>query len=71
VLKRISFVVAIVLATTTSSHSLGAAGELVELCHHPPGNPDHHRMIVVDAAAVPAHLAHGDHLHAMCPGHEQ
>jgi hypothetical protein len=27
-------------------------------------------MIAVDPAAVPAHLAHGDHLHAMCPGHD-
>jgi hypothetical protein len=70
-LKGFSFAVAIMLAATTSLHSLAAAGDLVELCHHPPGNPDHHVMIVVGTAAVPAHLAHGDHLHQMCPGHEQ
>jgi hypothetical protein len=28
-------------------------------------------MIVVGEAAVPAHLAHGDHLHNMCPGHDE
>jgi hypothetical protein len=26
-------------------------------------------MIAVDPAAVPAHVAHGDHLAAMCPEH--
>ena len=46
-LKGFSFAVAIMLAATTSLHSLAAAGDLVELCHHPPGNPDHHVMIVV------------------------
>jgi hypothetical protein len=27
-------------------------------------------MIVIAAAAVPAHLAHGGHLHELCPGHD-
>ena len=69
-LKKSIFAVGLVFAATTSWHFQVAASELVELCHHPPGNPDNHRMIIVDAAAVPAHLAHGDHLHAMCPGHD-
>jgi hypothetical protein len=69
-LKKFTFVITLVLATTVLPYSVAADGELVELCHHPPGNPEQHRMIVVDAAAVPAHLAHGDHLHDMCPEHE-
>jgi hypothetical protein len=32
----------------------------VVICHYPPGNPDNRHTIVVDAAAVPAHQAHGD-----------
>ena len=39
---------------------------LVEICHIPPGNPDARHTIMVAAAAVPAHLAHGDVLGA-CP----
>ena len=50
-------------------HGRMRADERVALCHHPLGNPDNHQMIVVGPAAVPAHLAHGDHLHSMCPGH--
>jgi cysteine-rich repeat protein len=32
----------------------------VVICHIPPGNPDNEHTIRVDAAALPAHLAHGD-----------
>lgn len=32
----------------------------VTICHVPPGNPDNAHTIVVGAAAVNAHLAHGD-----------
>jgi hypothetical protein len=34
----------------------------VTICHVPPGNPDNAQTLVVGAPAVPAHLAHGDHL---------
>jgi hypothetical protein len=34
----------------------------VMLCHLPPGNPGNARSITIGAAAVPAHLAHGDQL---------
>ncbi|MBL8046350.1 MAG: FecR domain-containing protein [Anaerolineales bacterium] len=37
-------------------------GEKVTICHIPPGNPTRARTITVDAAAVPAHLGHGDTL---------
>lgn len=37
-----------------------AGGESVVLCHIPPGNPHNAHTIAVGAAAVPAHLIHGD-----------
>jgi hypothetical protein len=38
----------------------------VTICHQPPGNPSKPKTIRVAAAAVPAHLDHGDTLGA-CP----
>ena len=70
-LRRLVFAGGFMLATATCPQFRIMGGELVELCHHPPGNPDNHQMIVVGEAAVPAHLAHGDHLHSMCPGHDE
>jgi hypothetical protein len=32
----------------------------VAICHYPPGNPGNRHTIVIDAAALPAHQAHGD-----------
>ncbi len=42
----------------------GAAqeGGLIEVCHCPPGNPDNCHTILINPAALPAHLAHGDTL---------
>jgi hypothetical protein len=40
------------------------SGQLVELCHVPPGNPDKRHTIRVAVSAVAAHLAHGDYLGA-------
>jgi hypothetical protein len=42
-------------------------GGKVAVCHIPPGNPANKHTIVVGAAAVKAHLAHGDYLGA-CTG---
>ena len=36
--------------------------EKVLICHIPPGNPGNEHTISVSVNAVPAHLAHGDHL---------
>jgi hypothetical protein len=44
----------------------GPSGK-VSICHIPPGNPDNAHTIEVGAAAVDAHLAHGDSL-GPCPG---
>ena len=41
-----------------------AQEEKVTICHLPPGNPANSQTITVGAAAVPAHLAHGDYLGA-------
>ena len=38
----------------------------VVICHIPPGKPDKAKTISVGAAAVPAHLRHGDTL-GPCP----
>jgi hypothetical protein len=46
--------------TATSARALG--GDKVSVCHVPPGNPLGAHTIIIGAAAVPAHLAHGDEL---------
>jgi len=40
----------------------------VTICHRPPGNPSNEHTITVGASAVPAHLAHGDHLGSCADG---
>ena len=42
--------------------SLASAGtnDKVEICHFPPGNPANFQTITISAAALTAHLAHGD-----------
>jgi len=46
----------------------GNAGHKVTICHVPPGNPANAHTITVGAPAVPAHLAHGDHVGPCGPG---
>ena len=42
----------------------------VTLCHIPGGDPQSATTITVDASAVAAHIAHGDHL-GPCGGGEE
>jgi len=37
-------------------------GDKIAICHLPPGNPENSRTISVDAAALTAHLDHGDQI---------
>lgn len=46
-------------------------GEPVTICHIPPGNPSNAHTITVGAAAVSAHLNHGDTLGACATGEEE
>jgi len=44
----------------------------VKVCHLPPGNPGNAHTIEVSDAALPAHLAHGDHVgQCECPPGEE
>jgi hypothetical protein len=43
-----------------------APPQRVVICHYPPGNPGNAQTLTVDAAALPAHKAHGDTL-GPCP----
>ncbi len=43
-------------------------GHHVTICHFPPGNPGNAHTIRVGAPAIPAHMAHGDHLGSCGPG---
>jgi hypothetical protein len=57
------------VATGASHHGMSPdrTGGKVAVCHIPPGNPANMHTIVIGAAAVRAHLAHGDKLGA-CEG---
>ena len=37
-----------------------AAGQKIEICHYPPGDPANRRIVSVDDSSLSAHLAHGD-----------
>ncbi len=55
-----------VVATVWFAGTMLAEKSDVTICHLPPGNPANAQTITVSQNAVPAHLAHGDHLGA-CP----
>lgn len=57
---------AAVKAALGSGSSGGGPAPKVAICHIPPGNPENAHTIVVGAAAVDAHLDHGDSL-GECP----
>ena len=50
-----------VLNVYVSNTASGASGK-VKICHIPPGNYGARHTLEIPAAAVPAHLAHGDYL---------
>ena len=58
--KRSTFLMAAGVLLFGSAAMAGAPK--VKVCHIPPGNPGNAHSISVSPSAVPAHLAHGDHL---------
>lgn len=58
----------VVDCTDSGLPSDGGSSHKVTICHFPPGNPANAHTISVGAPAVPAHLAHGDHLGPCGPG---
>jgi len=54
------FVAAVAGLTMTKPPAAHGASDKVTICYIPPGNPANAHTIRVGAAAVPAHLAHGD-----------
>jgi hypothetical protein len=59
--KKVAVLVT-VLATLALTASIAIGNDKVDVCHIPPGNPDNAHTINVSVNAVPAHLAHGDHV---------
>lgn len=50
-------------AASNSGRGHGAAASSkIAICHIPPGNPAARKTLYLPAAAIPAHLAHGDYL---------
>lgn len=64
-LKRTPFFLRVSLSAVFVA-SAAYADEKVTVCHYPPGNPGNPHNIVVGAAALNAHLRHGDHV-GTCP----
>ena len=60
-MKTLLFVLLLVAAVFVAVSGLPVrAGDKVDICHIPPGNPENTHVISVDASSVPAHFAHGD-----------
>jgi len=60
----IAFAGCLQLSTDSREGAIDSAacnGNKVEMCHVPPGNPDNAHTICIGAAAVDAHVGHGDH----------
>jgi hypothetical protein len=62
VLKVFSAILAFVAVVARPDAAAAQTPDKVTVCHIPPGNPANAHTISVDAAAVPAHLGHGDTL---------
>src|SRR5262249_35410705 len=54
-------------AFTGTAAECQASGKKTLVCHIPPGNPENAHNICIGNPAVPAHLAHGDHV-GSCAG---
>ena len=59
-MRPLSFALACVASLTLVSLSSAGTNDKVTICHFPPGNPANYQTITIGAAALSAHLAHGD-----------
>ncbi len=57
----------VLLGTVLVQAAGGQGGGPTTICHLPPGDPDAAHTITVSAAALPAHLGHGDPIGACAP----
>lgn len=53
-----------VSVTYDTGQGQSVEAEKVLICHKPPGNPSHSKLMVIGKSALSAHLAHGDELGA-------
>jgi hypothetical protein len=57
---RVLTIYLIFSAASAASAAPGSSSEKLSVCHVPTGNPANAHTIAIGAAALPAHLAHGD-----------
>ncbi len=52
------------VASNSGRHGASSSSSVakIAICHIPPGNPSARKTLYLPAAAIPAHLAHGDYL---------
>jgi len=62
VLEACAAILAFAFVVARPDAAAAQTADKVTVCHIPPGNPANAHTISVDAAAVPAHLGHGDTL---------
>ena len=62
--RNFSFLLANMFVGLIVTMAIAGPASRTEICHSPPGNPDNFQTIVVSENALPAHLAHGDHVGA-------
>jgi hypothetical protein len=58
--RALSFVLSASFVLLCGLVAPAAAGQKVEICHYPPGDPANRRIVSVDDSSLSAHFGHGD-----------